>query len=159
MKLYIKLIILGISILVLGVLLKYRFESFRDPQQDDDPTCPQGRYSTKTGGVCTGKSSDKAYNIKAETALGANGERHNVGNYDLNPNDPDEDDYRDTDVLRKPGGISYPDWLNDPETNGALYDDTEYYGEDDEMYYSSPISRELRKRQDEAPYRSSCDRY
>lgn len=117
MKLHLKLMVIGLALLAIMIALHYNLGTFQSAPAD--PTCPRGRYSKKTGGVCTGPSSDKYDYSKdlPETVLGATGERHNVGTYDSNPNPKDEIDYTDSDVLLKPAKITYPDWALDPKTN------------------------------------------
>jgi len=117
MKLHLKLMVIGLALLAIMIALHYNLGTFQSAPAD--PTCPRGRYSKKTGGVCTGPSSDK-YDYSRdppETVIGATGERHNVGTYDSKPNRKDDVDYTDSDVLLKPAKISYPDWALDPETN------------------------------------------
>jgi hypothetical protein len=117
MKLHLKLMVIGLALMAIMIALHYNLGTFQSAPAD--PTCPRGRYSKKTGGVCTGPSSDKYDYSKdlPETVLGATGERHNVGTYDSNPNPKDEIDYTDSDVLLKPAKITYPDWALDPKTN------------------------------------------
>jgi len=127
--LQIKLIIFGSGLIAIVLALYFNFGSFvsdmylkkerRNSAIPADPTCPKGRYSKKTGGPCSGPSSDD-YDYEKdppETAISATGERYNVGTYDSKPNRKDDVDYRDTDVLKKPGKITYPDWVLDPKTN------------------------------------------
>ena len=128
-SLHIKLLIIGAALFAIVVALHFNFGSFvsdlylesqrKGAAIPADPTCPRGRYSKKTGGVCSGGSSDD-YDYEKdppETAIGATGERHNVGSYDRKPNRKDDVDYTDSDVLLKPGKITYPDWALDPTTN------------------------------------------
>jgi hypothetical protein len=116
-NLYLKLLLIGVALLAIVVALHFNFGTFQSAPAD--PTCPRGRYSKKTGGICTGGSLDDYDYDKdpPETALGATGERYNVGTYDMKPNKKDDVDYTDTDVLTKPGKINYPDWALDPKTN------------------------------------------
>jgi hypothetical protein len=128
-NLHLKLIIIGIALLAIVLALHFNFGSFvsdlylatqrKGAAIPADPTCPKGRYSKKTGGVCSGPSSDDYDYDKdpPETVIGATGERHNVGSYDSKPNRRDNVDYTDSDVLTKPAKIKYPDWVLDPKTN------------------------------------------
>jgi hypothetical protein len=116
-NLYLKLLLIGLALLAIVGALHFNLGTFQSAPAD--PTCPRGRYSKKTGGICTGASSDD-YDYEKdppETALGATGERYNVGTYDSKPNRKDDVDYRKSDVLKKPGKITYPDWALDPKTN------------------------------------------
>jgi hypothetical protein len=119
-NLHLKLLVIGLALLAIVIALHYNLGTFQSAPAD--PTCPKGQYSRKTGGPCSGPSSDKYDYTRdpPETALGANGERHNVGSYDSNPNAPDDVDYRKTDVLKRPASISYPDWVTDPRTSGDI---------------------------------------
>jgi len=129
MKLYLKLIVIAIALLAVVIGLHFNFGSFvsdlylqtqrKGSAIPADPTCPKGRYSKKTGGPCSGASSDDYDYDKdpPETALGANGERHNVGSYDAKPNRKDDVDYTNTDVLKNPASITYSDWALDSGTN------------------------------------------
>jgi len=116
-NLHMKLLIIGLALLAIVLALHYNLGTFQSAPAD--PTCPKGQYSKKTGGPCSGPSSDNYDYSKdpPETALGANGERYNVGSYDRNPNKKDDVDYTMTDVLNTPASISYPDWVTDPTTN------------------------------------------
>jgi hypothetical protein len=129
MNLQLKLLLIGIALLAIVIALQFNFGTFvsdlylatqrRGSAIPADPTCPKGRYSKKTGGVCSGPSSDD-YDYEKdppETVIGATGERYNVGTYDSKPNRRDDVDYTDSDVLTKPGKINYPKWALDPKTN------------------------------------------
>lgn len=117
MNLQLKLLLIGLALLAIVGALHYNLGTFQSAPAD--PTCPRGRYSKKTGGPCSGASSDDYDYDKdpPETVIGATGERHNVGTYDSKPNRKDDVDYTDSDVLTKPGKITYPDWALDPKTN------------------------------------------
>jgi hypothetical protein len=128
-SLHIKLLIIGTALFAIVIALHFNFGSFvsdyyletrrKGSAIPADPTCPKGRYSKKTGGPCSGPSSDDYDYSKdpPETAIGATGERYNVGSYDRNPNKKDDVDYTDSDVLTKAAKIKYPDWALDPKTN------------------------------------------
>ena len=128
-SLYLKLTVIGIAVLAIALSLHFNFGSFvsdlylgtqrKGAAIPADPTCPKGRYSKKTGGICSGPSSDDYDYSKdlPETVVGPTGERRNVGTYDSKPNRKDDVDYTDSDVLTKPAKITYPDWALDPKTN------------------------------------------
>lgn len=128
-SLYIKLLLIGVALLSIVVALHFNFGSFvsdaylqtqrRGSAIPADPTCPKGQYSKKTGGPCSGASSDDYDYDKdpPETVVGPTGERRNVGTYDSKPNRKDDVDYRKSDVLKEPAKIKYPDWALDPKTN------------------------------------------
>jgi hypothetical protein len=128
-NLQLKLLIIGVALLAVVLSLHFNFGSFvsdlylstqrKGAAIPADPTCPKGRYSKKTGGVCSGPSLDDYDYSKdpPETAIGATGERYNVGSYDSNPNRKDDVDYRKSDVLKRPASITYSDWALDSRTN------------------------------------------
>ena len=128
-NLHLKLLLIGVALLAIVIALHFNLGTFvsdlyletqrRGAAIPADPTCPKGQYSRKTGGVCSGASSDDYDYSKdlPETVIGATGERHNVGSYDSKPNRKDDVDYTDSDVLTKAAKIRYPDWALDPETN------------------------------------------
>jgi hypothetical protein len=135
-NLHLKLLLIGLALVSIVIALHYNLGTFQSAPAD--PTCPRGRYSKKTGGVCTGPSSDKYDYSKdlPETVIGAAGERHNIGTYDSNPNKKDEIDYSKTDVLTKPASITYRDWVLDPKTNtdinsGSRVSNWQFRGTDD----------------------------
>ena len=147
-NLHLKLLLIGTALLAIVVALHFNLGTFVSDLYlktergysaiPGDPTCPKGRYSKKTGGVCSGPSSDDYdYSMDPpETVIGATGERHNVGSYDSNPNRKDDVDYTDSDVLTKPGKIKYPEWALDPETNRDInskykISDRQFRGTDD----------------------------
>lgn len=147
-SLHIKLLIIGAALFAIVMALHFNFGSFvsdyyletqrKGSAIPADPTCPKGQYSKKTGGPCSGASSDDYdySNDPAETAVGANGELHNVGSYDSKPNRKDDVDYTDIDVLKNPGKITYPDWALDPDTNKDInskykVSDRQFRGTDD----------------------------
>ena len=115
-----RLLIIGVVLLALVAALYFRVDTFvsqvyLDTQRKGaaipaDPTCQRGQYSKKTGGPCSGGSDDKYDYDKdpPQTALGANGERHNVGTYDSDPNPEDEVDYTKLDVLKHPSDLKGP---------------------------------------------------
>ena len=124
--------VIGLALLAIVLALHLNFGSFvsdlylstqrKGAGIPADPTCPKGQYSKRTGGPCSGASSDDYDYDKdpPETVVGPTGERHNVGTYDTNPNRRDDVDYTKTDVLKKPARITYPDWALDPETSGDI---------------------------------------
>lgn len=128
-SLHIKLLIIGFALFSIVVALHFNFGSFvsdyyletqrKGAAIPADPTCPKGQYSKKTGGPCSGASSDDYDYDKdpPETVIGATGERYNVGSYDSKPNRKDDVDYSKLDVLKNPAKITYPDWVLDPATN------------------------------------------
>ena len=150
MKLHLKLMVIGLALMAIVLALHFNFGSFvsdlylqtqrKGAAIPADPTCPKGQYSKKTGGVCSGASSDDYDYSKdlPETVIGATGERHNVGSYDSKPNRKDEIDYTDSDVLLKPAKITYPDWALDRRTNRDIntnlkVSDWQFRGTDDVM--------------------------
>ena len=162
MRLYLKLIVIGIALLAVVIGLHFNFGSFvsdlylqtqrKGAAIPADPTSPKGQYSKKTGGPCSGATSDDYDYDKdpPETAIGANGERHNVGSYDAKPNRKDDVDYTDTDVLNKPASTTYSDWALDPKTNsdirsGSSLSDTQFKsskGLDDRDLPSGRVTKE-----------------
>ena len=136
MNLQLKLLLIGLALLAIVGALHYNLGTFQSAPAD--PTCPKGRYSKKTGGPCSGPSSDDYDYDKdpPETVIGPTGERRNVGTYDSKPNRKDDVDYTDSDVLTKPGKIKYPDWALDPKTNRDInskymVSDRQFRGTDD----------------------------
>ena len=147
-SLHIKLLIIGVALFAIVMALHFNFGTFQSAPAD--PTCPKGQYSKKTGGPCSGTSSDDYDYSKdpPEVALGANGEYHNVGTYDTKPDRRDDIDYTKTDVLSSAGKIKYPDWALDPDTSRDInsrykVSDRQFRGTDDvvEDEYNIPSTR------------------
>lgn len=128
-NLHLKLLLIGLALLAIVVALHFNLGTFVSNLYlktkrgylavPADTTCPKGQYSKKTGGPCSGPSSnDYDYNKDPpETAVGPTGERRNIGTYDSNPKKSDDVDYRKSDVLKDPAKINYPKWALDPSTN------------------------------------------
>lgn len=118
-----RLLVIGIALVALVVALYFRIDTFvsqayLDTQRKGaaipaDPTCQRGQYSKKTGGPCSGGSPDtyNSINDPPQTAIGATGERYNVGTYDSDPNPENEIDYTSSDVLK------HPAWVRAPKTS------------------------------------------
>ena len=168
-SLHIKLLIIGAALFAIVIALHFNFGSFvsdvylatqrKGAAIPADPTCPKGRYSKKTGGICSGASSDDYDYSKdpPETVIGPTGERHNVGSYDSKPNRKDDIDYTDSDVLTKPGKITYPDWALDPKTNKDInskfkVSDMQFRGKNDVVEDEDDLPRG-RTRKDPYDYR------
>jgi hypothetical protein len=162
-NLQLKLLLIGLGLLAIVVTLHFNIETFVSELYmktrrgyvpiPADPTCPKGRYSKKTGGVCSGPSSDNYdySNDLPETAVGPTGETRNIGTYDSKPNRKDDLDYTDSDVLTKPAKINYPKWALDPKTNRDInskykISDSQFRGTDDVMEDEDNLpSRRTRK--------------
>ncbi len=149
-NLHLKLLLIGLGLLAIVVTLHFNLETFVSGLYlktkkgnfavPADTTCPKGEYSKKTGGPCSGPSSDNYDYSKdpPETAVGPTGERRNIGTYDSKPNRKDDVDYTDSDVLTKPAKINYPKWALDPKTNRDInskykISDSQFRGTDDVM--------------------------
>jgi hypothetical protein len=56
MKLHMKILLIGLALLAIMIALHYNLGTFQSAPAD--PTCPRGRYSKRTGGICTGPPSN-----------------------------------------------------------------------------------------------------
>lgn len=167
MKLYTKLLVISIAIFAIVLALYFNFGSFvsdlylqtqrKGAAIPADPTCPKGQYSKKTGGVCSGASSDNYDYSKdpPQTRVNKYGERYNVGAYDLDPS-KDEDNTK-TDVLNKPATINYADWVLDPKTNRDLNTGSTLSNSQFNTYKKVDNLDSKKSREDKVPYNWKYD--